>query len=263
MRRRRLDFRPITLAACAGAVAASLLAGRPTSARMVAGDAGLGASQRPSPGPVLVPIAARSARLGVRQVPTVAPLPATVTPTDPAPTVPPTATAPCATPTMPRPTRTPLPLPTDTPRPTPARTDVPHGRPDRAVLEIDGADHRLPYGTFCWNGLCEDCDGVPTQLEPLRVHSPFVARLRLPPASPPTGLAFYVRPVRQGDEIGVTAETRWWQVDRDDPFIRLDLVREQDFQIARGPGWYVLDFFGWWAEPRGDVNYGFLVEVIQ
>lgn len=165
-----------------------------------------------------------------------------------------------ATPTSPLPTWTPRPWPTGTPATWAAG-------PPPARLIVDGVGEQISgVGTHCWrpSGICGDMWGVPTVGEPLRVRSPFVGRLELQPVE---AVTYYRMTVFEGEPMdGLAApggRQSWQPKHRDalDLFYELLPLRDQDVQLARAPGLYVLSVSVAW-EALGDVNYGFLVEVL-
>ena len=151
------------------------------------------------------------------------------------------------------PTLTPVPIPSD-------------GSPPPASLEIDGATQTAGVGTYCWttdtSGMCVDKIGLPTPREALTATSPVHARLTLPLAEAPVQVALSVFPATESNEVQVNGggeEFQYWMpaegLNRD-----LALQTSQDITLELDPGLYVFYIFAVW-EGKGDVSYGFLVEV--
>jgi hypothetical protein len=164
------------------------------------------------------------------------------------------------TPTPPRATWTPRPLPTGTP-------DGWALRPPSARLIVPGVGQQVSsVGTYCWRpaGVCRDLFCTPTLGEPLRLRSPFVGRLELVPSEAPT---VYRLEVVRADELeaesGPGGQRCWRWSGSGTRAAHYDLLplREQDLQLAREPGLYVLSLFVVWEE-LGDASYGFLIEVL-
>jgi beta-lactamase class D len=139
--------------------------------------------------------------------------------------------------------------------------------PPPAVLEINGANQVSAVGTFCWYGYCDDPFAALTPQEALVVTPPLSASLTLLVDKPPTSLQFRSVRVTAEFEIDYTGGAkRWWDVNQylGKP-TQLLLQKEQSFELALGRGSYVLSVLGFWEseawEPKGDVAYGFLIEV--
>lgn len=143
--------------------------------------------------------------------------------------------------------------------------------PPPATLTINGATQTAGVGTYCWNTptspsesveACVDKVGVPTAPDPLRSSSPVNGILTLPLNDPPTQLVLSIFPASDVNEIKLpdaTGDNRWWN------FIegytsKLSLQTSQEIHQQLQPGLYVFYVFAVW-EGKGDVSYGFLVEV--
>ena len=152
-----------------------------------------------------------------------------------------------------------------TPTPTPAAPPS-DGSPPPASLEIDGATQTAGVGTYCWTsattGMCVDKIGLPTIKDPLIGTSPVKARLTLPLADAPTQLALSVFPASEGNEVkldGGDEEFLYW-MPAEGLSRELALETTQEITLELDPGLYVFYVFAVWEE-RGDVSYGFLVDV--
>jgi len=137
--------------------------------------------------------------------------------------------------------------------------------PPPATLEINGILQTSAIGTYCWSeekgGVCADMIGIPTPAEPLTISSPTIAHLSLPIDTSPTVLLLTVIPVTEKDEMQVNASSyRWWNFEAEGRRSELPLQSKQDIQIDLEPGLYVWNIQVWW-DKKGDVIYGFLVEV--
>ena len=145
------------------------------------------------------------------------------------------------------------------------------GSPPPASLEIDGATQTAGVGSYCWNsqtgtgeavGMCVDKIGIPTVRDPLLATSPLKARLILPLADSPTQLNLSVFPATEDNEVivgGGAEEFRYWMPAEG---LSRELAHEtsQEITMELEPGLYVFYVFAVW-EGKGDVSYGFLVEV--
>lgn len=145
------------------------------------------------------------------------------------------------------------------------------GSPPPATLEINGTTQAAGVGSFCWNstttngesvGMCADKIGLPTVNDPLIAKSPVTARLILPLNDPPKQLALSVFQATVDNTVKVDAGSdkfRYWMpaegVNRE-----LALQTKQEITLELKPGLYVFYVFTVW-EGKGDVSYGFLVEV--
>jgi hypothetical protein len=104
--------------------------------------------------------------------------------------------------------------------------------------------------------------GLPTVREPLSTTSLVKARLTLPLAEPPAQVGLSVFPASEENEVQANTGT--------DPFLywmpaeglsrELALQTSQEFTLELDPGRYVFYIFAVW-DGKGDVSYGFLVEV--
>ena len=157
------------------------------------------------------------------------------------------------TPTEAPPTLTPAAMPSD-------------GSPPPASLEIDGTAQMAGVGTYCWSsaaaGMCVDKIGLPTIRDPLIATSPVAARLTLPLADIPTQLVFSVFPASEGNEVKLDEggeEFLYW-MPAEGLSRELALETSQEVTLELDPGLYVFYVFAVW-EGKGDVSYGFLVEV--
>jgi hypothetical protein len=142
--------------------------------------------------------------------------------------------------------------------------------PPPATLTINGQTQVSGIGTFCWNngeagaglGVCVDKMGVPTPREPIAVEAgPFTAQFTFPLEQPPSSVSLTLIPVSAGDEmtVGGTPDWRWW------PFaggqsVELTPGVTTEVELSPEPGLYALTAFTFF-EGRGDVVYGFLVQV--
>lgn len=143
------------------------------------------------------------------------------------------------------------------------------GSPPPASLEIDGATQTAGVGTYCWSGLtasgetvnvCADKIGIPTDRNPLSSSSPVTARLSLPLAESPSQLSLSAFQVSSAHELPDTVGGyRWWSY-TEGFTSELSLQPSQEIHLELAPGLYVFYVFAVW-EGKGDVSYGFLVEV--
>ena len=160
---------------------------------------------------------------------------------------------------------------TPTQPPEPTATTIPDGSPPPAVLEIAGVEQAAGIGTYCWPlpaaggesvAACVDKVGLPTSRDPLIAESPVTARLTLPMEQPPAQLQLSVFPAVSENEVkmdNLPAEFRFW-MPAEGISQELEQQTSQDIQLELEPGLYVFYVFGAW-ENKGDVSYGFLVEV--
>jgi hypothetical protein len=107
--------------------------------------------------------------------------------------------------------------------------------------------------------MCVDYWCVPTPKDALEVDSPFVSRLSFEQSGPPDTLHVTVAPAVPHNRF--LPDRPCWTIAYDVASYDLPLQREQDIQLGRIPGQYVLSVWASW-EGIGDVNYGFLVEVM-
>ena len=145
----------------------------------------------------------------------------------------------------------------------------PDGSPPPATLEIDGSTQTAGVGTYCWNGLtasgetvnaCADMIGIPTEHDPLISSSPVTARLNLPLAEAPSQLSLSAFQVSSAHELPDSARGyRWWTY-TEGFTSELPLQTSQEINLELEPGLYVFYVFAVW-EGKGDVSYGFLVQV--
>jgi len=122
--------------------------------------------------------------------------------------------------------------------------------PEPSYLEINGQVQTAEVGSYCWDytdengkpigGACKDSIGISTPIEPLPADKTIKAQFSLPYATPPNRLTFIV----------FTEGT----------IHKLDLLPRQEVEIELEPGLYVFYAEAGWDD-KGDVTYGFLVEV--
>ena len=138
--------------------------------------------------------------------------------------------------------------------------------PPPAMLEINGVTQTSAIGTYCWSeigkgGGCADMVGIPTPAEALVISSPITALLRLPIDTSPSVLLFTIIHVTEKDEMqGNAGGYRWWSYEAEGRRLELPSQSQQEIQIELDPGLYVWEIQVWW-DGKGDVIYGFLVEV--
>lgn len=139
--------------------------------------------------------------------------------------------------------------------------------PPPAILEIGGNEQTAGIGNNCWKidnetpMLCGDTFSINTPAYPLITRSPFTARLRLPLQEPPEELGFSSIRVTDDDAIIEAANGfRAWSWGLQGMEIQVPLERESDINLSLPPGLYVFNVFAKW-EGKGDVSYGFLVQV--
>jgi len=147
--------------------------------------------------------------------------------------------------------------------------DPSDGSPPPATLEIDGMAQVAGVGTYCWSGptasgetvnACADKIGIPTARDPLHSSSPVTARLSLPLAESPSQLTLSAFQVSSIHELSETAGGyRWWTY-TEGFTSELSPQTSQEINLELEPGLYVFYVFAVW-EGKGDVSYGFLVEV--
>jgi hypothetical protein len=140
--------------------------------------------------------------------------------------------------------------------------------PPLAVLVIDGEKQVAGVGSYCWSepqggnetaAVCADMVGIPTVEKPLPVGSSFDARLELPLDEAPETLNMEVIGVTDADIVETRDGLYWWRPKAGEHH-ELPLAAPHTFLLDLEPGRYVLSVFARWPN-RGDVNYGFLVEV--
>lgn len=162
-------------------------------------------------------------------------------------------------------TGTPSPAPVDDTAEPPAVVE-----PPAATLTINGQSQTSGIGTYCWSGdseggapgLCVDKAGVPTPRDPLQVATvPFTAQFAFAPDIVPTSISLTLIPVSPADEMTVdgTPDWRWWPFGQGQTF-ELASAATTEVGLAPEPGLYALTAFTFF-EGRGDVVYGFLVQV--
>ena len=140
--------------------------------------------------------------------------------------------------------------------------------PPPAILEIGGNEQTSGIGDNCWkeenqtSGLCADYKGKITPTEPLLTRSPFTALLRLPLQEPPEELELRTFRVTDDEELrGFTDGVLVWSIKGNAlNSYKRSLESEPEFNLSLPPGLYVLNVFAKW-EGKGDVSYGFLVQV--
>jgi Tol biopolymer transport system component len=109
--------------------------------------------------------------------------------------------------------------------------------------------------------LCVDKVGLPTAQFPLQVTSPFVTQLTLPLDERADILSLSAIPVSPDDQMATDIDgMRWWPPNPGEQF-DLPLEAPHELELSLAPGLYVLSVFAQWQD-IGDVNYGFLVEVL-
>lgn len=177
----------------------------------------------------------------------------------------PSATAPPAATLAPGGPSATWPAPSATPEPLPSATPVSwrNGAPPARLVAPGLGEQAAGVAEHCWRplGLCIEHGGIPTQADPLRLPRAFVARLLHAPAQQPVVHRLSILRAADLAEVGDWDGLRWWDfafVERDYDLL---LQREQDIQVSREPGLYVLQIYIVW-EDLGDVNYGFLVELL-
>ena len=153
---------------------------------------------------------------------------------------------------------TPTVTPTDLPD-----TDPLADAPPPATLEIGGTVQTAGVGTYCWSGAsvaaCVDKIGIPTAPDPLKTSSPVTALLTLPLEQPPTQVSLTIFPAADNELPDTFGGYRWWSF-VEGYISMLEPQTEQDIQAELEPGLYIFYVFVVW-EGKGDVSYGFLVEV--
>jgi len=103
--------------------------------------------------------------------------------------------------------------------------------------------------------------GIPTAQDPLRSSSPVKGRLSLPLAEVPNQLTLSAFQVTSAHELPETAGGyRWWTY-TEGYTSELSPQTSQEINLELDPGLYVFYVFAVW-EGKGDVSYGFLVEVV-
>ncbi len=132
--------------------------------------------------------------------------------------------------------------------------------PPPAILQTQSIEQISAVGTYCWSGGCADMIGIPTPKEAIVASSQFVATLRLPINASPNTLEIRVNSVSEINELQANAlNYRWWEAWQG-KYNSLSLEKEQTINLELEQGLYVISVFAQWNQ-RGDVIYGFLVEV--
>jgi len=140
--------------------------------------------------------------------------------------------------------------------------------PPPSILEINGNEQTSGIGSYCWKvenetySLCADTIGIITPAKPLLTRSPFTAHLTLPLQEPPEELGFSATRVTDEDELREAVnDVRAWRFEGNKGnWYKLPSEREPEINLSLEPGLYVLNVFVKWEE-KGDVSYGFLVQV--
>jgi hypothetical protein len=141
--------------------------------------------------------------------------------------------------------------------------------PPPAILEINGNEQTAGIGNNCWKTdnetpmPCGDTFSINTPADPLLTRSPFTAHLSLPIQEPPEELGFSSIRVTDDDAIIEAANGfRAWRWGLQGMEIQVPLERESDINLSLPPELYVFNVFAKW-EGKGDVSYGFLVQVYE
>jgi len=148
-------------------------------------------------------------------------------------------------------------------------SNLPDQSPPPATLTINGISQTSGVGTYCWNGTtatgesvnaCADKIGIPTAVDPLKANSPVKGQLSLPLIDSPSQLVLTAYQALPALELSDKAGGyRWWNFT--EGFISpLSLQASQEINIKLDRGLYVFYVFAVW-ESKGDVSYGFLVDV--
>ena len=144
-------------------------------------------------------------------------------------------------------------------------------RPPGAVLTVDGVEQKAGLGSYCWNswvrGICSASGGPVTPSEPLVVHSPVRAELRVGDGQP--SIRLRVLPVAQDDGPRDTSQSaRMWPFTRE--WFESALVDQaitaagpHELRLALDPGLYVLSVSARWPGRGRDASYGFLLSVVD
>ena len=166
-------------------------------------------------------------------------------------------------------------MPIVTATPTPAAVDETQAppamvEPPPATVTINGATQVSGIGTYCWSadadsggvGVCVDKMGVPTARDPIQVAAvPFIATLTFPLETAPSSVSLTLIPVSADQEMTVdgTPDWRWWPFGEGQTY-EVTAGVTSEVELAPGPGLYALTAFTFF-EGRGDVVYGFLIQV--
>ncbi len=145
--------------------------------------------------------------------------------------------------------------------PTTAPEPVDLDSPPEATLRIGDQIQMAGIGTHCWGEpmICVDMIGVPTVPEPLMIASPMLASFEIAFPEEPVALNLAVAPIDTSDQVEATSDLRWWRFEQAQNY-PLSAARETSLDLDLEPGLYVFVLFAAW-ETRGDVIYGFLIEV--
>ena len=144
-------------------------------------------------------------------------------------------------------------------------------RPLPATLTVGSRTQTAGIGTYCWNeskadgegtGLCVDMAGIPTASRPLYPASPFTASLRLPVLDdPPSAVQMRLFAVSDEDRLPGSDEAALLWSYREGKPSQLEAVAVQELDLSLDAGPYVLAIYASWPG-RGDVTYGFLLDVV-
>jgi len=141
--------------------------------------------------------------------------------------------------------------------------------PPPAILSIDGNEQASGIGNNCWKTdnekpmPCGDTFTINTPADPLLTSSPFTAHLSLPRQESPEELGFSAIRVTDDDALNEAAnDFRAWRWGLQGMEIQVPLESESDINLSLPPGLYVFNVFAKW-EGKGDVSYGFLVQVYE
>jgi len=143
--------------------------------------------------------------------------------------------------------------------------------PPPAILEIGGNEQTAGIGNNCWKVekekpmLCSDTFSIITPRQPLLTGSPFTAHLRLPLQELPDELGYSVTQIMDKNESYESQNDffRTWNFNiNEENWHKLPSERESDINLTLPSGLYVFNVFAKW-EGKGDVSYGFLVQVYE
>lgn len=157
---------------------------------------------------------------------------------------------------------------------TPAPPDVtstPFDSPPLASIEINGDLQTAGLGSYCWNyinvdgdgvGACLDTIGLASPSEPIRSGSPMRAQLTIPVDEIPDHLQLSIFQAVDRNEVKLEDNPglfRYWMpVDATTQDLPLESIQELKLDLE--PGLYVFEVFVSW-KLKGSASYGFLVEV--
>lgn len=139
--------------------------------------------------------------------------------------------------------------------------------PPPAWLTIDGTTQESGIGTYCWNesgslATCADKLGIPTQPTALKATPLALLEFELALEEDPNSVYLAVTPVVENDALPTNAgQWRWWEIDRISSQFLLALVNDPQIELTLKPGFKVLALTVRWPG-KGDVTYGFLVDVV-